>query len=126
MTDIVTEETSLTIRRTFDASPERLFRAFTDPNDLEAWQSIGCLTVEADTIEPEPGRLLSVSHLPGDDRLDFEGTFEEVVENERLVYVLRGVGGPYDDVESRITASSGTSTRRPRSCSPKNKSIRIG
>ncbi len=103
MTETETGETSLTIRRTFDVSRKRLFRAFVDPDDLEAWQSVGDLTVEVHTIEAEPGGSLRVSHFPGDDRFDFEGEFLEVVENERLVYVLRGVDGPHDDVESRIS-----------------------
>lgn len=104
---VETTDTSLTIRRTFDASRDRVFRAFTDSDDLEAWQSIGDLAVEVHTIEPEPGGSLSVTHSPGKeadhDRFDFEGTFLEVVENERLVYTLRSVGGPYAGMESRFT-----------------------
>lgn len=103
MSDIETDDTSLTIRRTFDAPRERVYRAFTDPDDLEAWQSIGDLTVEVHTIEPEAGGSLSVSHASGDDRFDFEGEFLEAVESERLVYTLRGVGEPYDGVESRTS-----------------------
>lgn len=97
-----TTETSLTIRRTFDASRERVFRAFTVPTELEAWQSVGEVTAEVHTLEPEPGGSLSVSHIHGDDRYDLEGEFLEVVENERLVYTWRMVDGPSDGEESRI------------------------
>ncbi|WP_394342638.1 SRPBCC domain-containing protein [Saliphagus sp. LR7] len=35
MNDLETSETSLPIRRTFDAPRERVFRAFTEPEELE-------------------------------------------------------------------------------------------
>ncbi|WP_227378495.1 SRPBCC family protein [Haladaptatus halobius] len=100
---IETSEISLTIRRTFDAPRERVFRAFVDPDDLEAWQSIGDLPIEIHTIDAESGVSLSVSHFSGDDRFDFEGELLEVVGNERLTYTLRGVDEPYDGVESHIS-----------------------
>ena len=104
MTAIETSETSLTIRRTFDAPRERVFRAFVDPTDIEAWQSIGNLSVEVHHLTPEPGGSLSMTHMPGEDRFVFEGEFLEVVENERLVHTLQVVEGPHTDAnESRIT-----------------------
>lgn len=98
---IETSETSLTIRRTFDAPRERVFRAFVDPDDLEAWQSTGDLSIEVHTIDAESGGSLPVSHFSGDDRFDFEGEFLEVVGNVRLAYTLRGADG-HDGVEIHI------------------------
>ena len=101
---IETSETSLTIRRTFDAPRARVFRAFVDPSDIEAWQSIGNLSVEVHELTPEPGGSLSISHMPGEDRFVFEGEFLEVVKNERLVHTFRVVEGPITDANaSRIT-----------------------
>lgn len=86
MTTIETGETSLTIRRTFDAPRERVFRAFTDTDELEGWFAPGDLTPEVNTLELEPGGTLSLSFVDGEDRTDIGGTYVEVVENERIVH----------------------------------------
>lgn len=90
---IESAENSLTIRRTFDAPRERVFRAFFDLDDLEAWHSIGELTLVVHTINAESGDSLPVSRFFGGDRVDFEGDFLKVVGNVRLAYTVRGVDG---------------------------------
>lgn len=84
MTDIETSDTSLTIRRTFDASRERVFRAFTDPDELEQWFVPEGMTAEVHALEPEPGGAFAITWTAGENRIDNEGTYVEVVENERL------------------------------------------
>lgn len=79
-------DTSLTVRRTFDASPERLFRAFTDADELEQWYSHGGMTWTVNALEPEPGGSLLLSMQHDEDRFDIEGEYVEVVENERIVH----------------------------------------
>lgn len=37
MSDVDPGDEQLTVRRTFDAPHERLFRAFTEPDELEQW-----------------------------------------------------------------------------------------
>ncbi len=55
MRDIETSESSLTIRRTFGAPRERVFRAFTERDELEEWfaPSPGVVTTEVQTFAPE-------------------------------------------------------------------------
>ena len=84
--EIETSETSTTIRRTFDASRERVFRAFTDPEDVEQWFGPGALRGQVHALEPEPGGAYSVSMIGDDVRFDIDGKFVEVVENERIVH----------------------------------------
>ena len=86
-TEIEPSETSLTIRRTFDASRERVYQAFTDPDELEQWFVPDGMTAEVRALEPEPGGAFAVSWTDGENRIDNEGTYVEVVENERLVAV---------------------------------------
>ncbi len=86
MTEIETNETSLTIRRTFDASRERVFRAFTEPEEVEQWLGPGSMTGEVHALELESGGAYSVSMLGETNRYDVEGEVLEVVENERLVH----------------------------------------
>ncbi len=87
MTEIETSNTSLTIRRTFDASRERVFRAFTDPDELEQWFVPEGMTAEVHALEPEPGGAFAITWMAGENRIDNEGTYVEVAENERLVAV---------------------------------------
>ena len=99
--EVETSETRLTVRRTFDAPPERLFRAFTDPDHLAAWYAPGDMAAEVHALEAEPDGQLSVSMVGGDERHECEGTFLEVVENERLVHTWRWRHAP--EAESRVT-----------------------
>lgn len=85
--DVETTDTSLTVQRTFDAPRERVFRAFTDPDELAQWFVPEGMTAEVHALEPEPGGAFVVSWTDGENRIDNEGTYVEVVENERLVAV---------------------------------------
>ena len=86
MTDIETGESSLTIRRTFDAPCERVFRAFTEPDQVAQWLGPGSMTGEVHALELEPGGAYSVSMSDEMNRYDVDGEVLEVVENERLVH----------------------------------------
>lgn len=97
-TEIETSENQLTIRRTFDASRERVFCAFTDPDELEQWFVPEGMTAEVHAVEPEPGGAFAISWTDGENRIDNEGTYVEVVENERLVAVEET-----DEGELRLT-----------------------
>jgi uncharacterized protein YndB with AHSA1/START domain len=92
-TEIETTDTTLTLRQTFDASRERVWRAFTDPDEFEQWFVPEGMTAEVQALEPEPGGEFAVSWTDGDNSMDNEGTYVEVVENERLVAVQETPGG---------------------------------
>lgn len=85
MTEIETADATLTIRRTFDAPRERVFRAFTDPDELEQWFVPEGMTAEIHAHELEPGGAMSITWTDGENRIENEGYYVEVVENERLV-----------------------------------------
>jgi uncharacterized protein YndB with AHSA1/START domain len=86
-TEIETTDTTLTLRRTFDAPPKRLWQAFTDPDELEQWFVPEGMTAEVRALDPESGGAFAVSWTDGENRIDNEGTYVEVVEHERLVAV---------------------------------------
>lgn len=83
----MSDDDRLTIRRTFDAPRERVYRAFTDPDELEQWFVPEGMEATVTALEPEPGGAFEVSWTADEHRMDNEGTFVEVVENERLVSV---------------------------------------
>lgn len=84
-TEIETTDTTLTLRRTFDAPRERVWQAFTDPDELEQWFVPEGMTTEVRAHELEPGGEMSITWTDGENRIDNEGYYVEVVENERLV-----------------------------------------
>ncbi|MFC6964178.1 SRPBCC family protein [Halocatena marina] len=78
-------DTTLTLRRTFDAPRERVWRAFTDPDELEQWFVPEGMSAEVHSHELKPGGSMSIVWTDGEHRIDNEGYYIEVVENERLV-----------------------------------------
>lgn len=111
MTHTETTETSLTVRRTFDAPVDRVFRALTDPEAIARWYHPGPMTTEVEAWEAEPGGTLDITMVASPDteleegdpgRYHNVGEFREVVEEERIVHTWRWVGGP-DDTESLVT-----------------------
>ncbi|MDJ1434695.1 SRPBCC domain-containing protein [Halostagnicola sp. A-GB9-2] len=96
----------LTIRRTFDAPRERVWRAFTDPDELEQWFVPEGMTAEVRANELESGGEMAIRWTDGETHVDNEGYYIDVVEAERLVsgeeteagelrltYEFRDVGG---------------------------------
>jgi uncharacterized protein YndB with AHSA1/START domain len=85
--------TSYTIVRRFAVSPERLFRAFAEPDTLARWVwGAKAKDVRART-EPRPGGTLEVSlrassPWKGSDRMGFRGVYAEVVPGRRIVHTV--------------------------------------
>lgn len=84
-THIETTENTLQLRRTFDAPRERVWRAFTDSAQLEAWFVPAGMTAEVEANELEPGGSMTITWTDGDNRIVNAGQYIEVIENERLV-----------------------------------------
>jgi uncharacterized protein YndB with AHSA1/START domain len=87
MTDTTFE---VNISRYFDASPELVYRAFTDPEQLAQWFGPLVFSVPLDTVDVDirPGghwRMTMVSKDNPDWRAPVKATFTEVVENRLLV-----------------------------------------
>lgn len=91
MTDDSIERT-LEIRRTFPAPRERVWRAFTDPDEFEAWFVPDGMTAEIHTFEIEPGGEVAFTWSDGEHEMRNEGRYVEVIKHERLVSVEE-VGG---------------------------------
>ncbi len=85
---VMTSETSLRIERSFDASPEELFDAWTSPEVLKRWWAVhpeGTTPVaEVDLRVGGRYRLAMVS--PDGERHTVGGEYREVERPSRLVY----------------------------------------
>lgn len=76
------------LERTYPASPERVFAAFTTPEGKAAWfeGGEGYTTVERSMDVREGGRERVVGRWESGTVSQFDATYFDVVPNERIVY----------------------------------------
>ncbi|MER5348679.1 SRPBCC domain-containing protein, partial [Streptomyces mirabilis] len=96
-TQIVADPTlpTILIIREFDASPGRVFRAYTDPDLVVQWLGPRRLTMRIDEYDTRTGGSYRYVHR-GDDGTEygFRGVFHEVRLNERIVQTFAFDGFP--------------------------------
>jgi uncharacterized protein YndB with AHSA1/START domain len=82
-----TQGRDLILTRMIDAPPEKLFKAWTDPELLKKWFAPSPWTTPVVEIDVRPGGS-SLVVMRGPDGTEFpnRGVYLEVVENERLVF----------------------------------------
>ncbi|MFN7923276.1 MAG: SRPBCC domain-containing protein [Bryobacteraceae bacterium] len=86
---------SLQIKRTFAASPERVFRAWTDPAAMRIWFAPGDYTVPEAEAELGPGGRYRVQmRAPNGNLHEVTGTYKEVDPPRRLVFSWAWVSNP--------------------------------
>jgi uncharacterized protein YndB with AHSA1/START domain len=96
----------LQMRRTIPASCERVFRAWTDPQQLKRWFAVenGFTTPIADVDLQVGGRYRLGMKPPGDDPvLVVGGVYREVLPNEKLVFTWRWETPNEDEPETLVT-----------------------
>ncbi|WP_077059268.1 TIGR03086 family metal-binding protein [Streptomyces sp. MP131-18] len=77
---------TLVITREFDAPPERVFRAYTDPDLVIQWLGPRRLTMRIDRYDARSGGSYRYVHRADDGtEYGFYGVFHEVRPNERIV-----------------------------------------
>lgn len=101
ITEQAASAVSLTVRRTIRASSERLFDAWTRPEQLKQWwgpASVECVDAEVDLRVG--GRYRIANQFPDGKVLWIAGEFESIERPKRLVYTwrLESVEGPPERV----------------------------
>jgi uncharacterized protein YndB with AHSA1/START domain len=86
-TEIVADPTVPLVRitRVFDAPPENVFRAHTEPNLVTQWLGPRDLVMTIDHYDCRTGGSYRYVHTRGDDNYGFFGCFHEVRPNELIV-----------------------------------------
>jgi uncharacterized protein YndB with AHSA1/START domain len=83
------------ITREFDASPEKVFRAWTDPDLVARWIGPRNITTRIMHWDARTGGSYQyVAERDGEDVASFYGSFHEVRPNERLVQTFTWEGMP--------------------------------
>jgi len=81
------------VERVLHASPERVFRAFLEPDLLRQWIAPSDLTVDQVTVDPRVGGRIDVWHSRnGVSTGKFEGQFLKIDRPRELVYRWAFVG----------------------------------
>ena len=92
MTDSETNEgRSITVSRVIEASPERVYEAFLDPDQLAQWLPPTGFSAEVHHLEPEVGGTFRITFTGETEALaayghSFGGTYLELVPGERIVH----------------------------------------
>lgn len=103
MTDIETTETSLTVRRTFDAPRERVWDAWTDPDRVDQWWGPDGFTTTTGEMDVQPGGVWAFEMVgPDGEVYPNRIVYDEVQRPERLTYAH---GSPEDPEQFEVTVS---------------------
>lgn len=85
-TDGTAHAFDLVLERTIAATPDKVFRAYTDPDLLSQWFAPRPWRITDAVIEPRPGgRMSFVMHGPNGERFPNTGVYLEVVSDRLLV-----------------------------------------
>jgi uncharacterized protein YndB with AHSA1/START domain len=102
----------LTIKRQFDAPLERVWRAWTDPDELKKWWGPRGVTNPICEWEPIPGGTINIVMLAGHElgelagqKWPMSGVFEEVVPRERLVFKSNAIMNDKPILESLVSVT---------------------
>jgi uncharacterized protein YndB with AHSA1/START domain len=97
--------TTLQVRRIFRAPRARVFRAWTDPREIELWCSPGegWSVAQAQWDLRIGGNYRITMQSPGGEAMTVAGTFRDVQPPERLVYTWSWEGQLADFGETLVT-----------------------
>ena len=93
---------SLTIKRRFNAPPEKVFAAWTDPEKVKRWMGPGEVKVLRAESDPRAGgRYRWLMQAPDGEEHDVSGVYREFIPNEKLVFTWAWKSTP--ERESLVT-----------------------
>lgn len=112
-TTVEVQGRTLTLKRTFDASRELVWKAFTDPAHIVKWMFANDWESPFAETDVRPGGRFRIGMRPADhseEGFEVDGTYQEVVKPERIVQVFsdgRVMKTTFDDVggKTRLTLS---------------------
>ena len=119
----------LDIERDFDATPEQVFRAMTEPELVVQWLGPRQYETKVDGWDVRPGgryRFLNVD-AGQDSAQGFRGVFHQVVPNELVIRTFEWEGAPNQvslETASYTDLGDGRTRFAPARCSPRSRRSR--
>ncbi len=104
-----TDTHKLVITRTYQASRDRVWRAWTQPSVMQQWLTPGeGIVIESVQMDVRTGGRFRIQQLhPGNEYFTAAGTYLEVTEPEKLVFTWDwekdGAGMEYGELEGKQT-----------------------
>jgi len=92
--ELDTEVPLVRITREFDAPPEKVFRAHTDPELFRQWSGPRGMETVIDVFDARSGGEYRFHQLADGEEYAFRGCFHDVVPSERLVQTFAYEGMP--------------------------------
>lgn len=85
----------IVITRVFDAPPEVVFAACTDPKLIPSWWGPRSIATQVDVMDVRPGGSWRFVHRDGEgNEYAFRGVYHDVVPSERVVQTFEFEGAP--------------------------------
>jgi uncharacterized protein YndB with AHSA1/START domain len=104
MSTVTAVKPSLTIKRRFNAPPEKVFSAWTDAEKMKRWMGPGQIFAKHTESDPRVGgRYRIVMQAPSGEEFDVSGMFREVIANKKLVYTWGGTLTPEQQTLITVT-----------------------
>ncbi|AHG01736.1 hypothetical protein HALLA_00160 (plasmid) [Halostagnicola larsenii XH-48] len=101
--EIETSERQMTIRRTFDAPRDRVFDAWTNPDQVDSWWGPNGFTTKTDEMDVQSGGVWEFEMIgPKGEEFSNRITYDEVERPERLAYTQ---GSPDDPEQFEVTVT---------------------
>ena len=93
----------LFIEREFNASPEELFRAWTDPKILIQWMGPGPVKCKEATVDLKIGGSYRIHMVSDEGDHIATGEYLEIVTGEKLVFTWGWEGGEVKDTQVTVS-----------------------
>lgn len=94
------------ITRVFEAPRERVFEAWTTPEDFAAWYGADAeVPLDRVSMDVRPGGAWSLVIVVPGTEMPFHGVYREVIAPERLVFTLKDATAPADIEGEVVTAT---------------------
>jgi uncharacterized protein YndB with AHSA1/START domain len=91
------------ITREFDAPPDKVFRAHTDPELVRQWLGPRDLEMHVETYDCRTGGSYRYEHRRGDESYWFHGSFHDVRPSELIVQTFTFEGVPDEVALEKLT-----------------------
>lgn len=85
---------SLSIERTFNATADKVFDAFVNPDKVVKWWGGKSYTTKIDKFEPKSGGSWRMLQSDNNGEYGFHGVFHEVAHTERIIWTFEFEGLP--------------------------------